>query len=104
MKKLSVKLTPTETVLGWIYMGLQLFAIPTILVVLNIIWGNPLDETGLNIIYFVLNFLCVILIFRKYLIACGKIALTNKGHTFLSALFGYLIHWGLSIVVSMFIL
>ena len=50
MKKLSVKLTPTETVLGWIYMGLQLFAIPTILVVLNIIWGNPLDETGLNII------------------------------------------------------
>ena len=104
MKKLSVKLTPTETVLGWIYMGLQLFVVPSILVIANLILGNPLDETALNIIYFVLNFLCVTLIFRKYLVACGKIALRNKGHTLLSALFGYLIHWGLSIAVSLFIL
>ena len=104
MKKLTVKLTATEAVFGWVYLGLQLFVIPTVIVVANLIMGSPLDETGLNIIYFVFNFLCVALIFRKYLIACGKIALANKGHTLVSAVFGYLIHWGLSIVVTVVIL
>ena len=104
MKKLSVKLTPTETLLGWIYMGLQLFAIPTLLVVANQFTGTPLDETGLNIVYFVLNFLCVCLIFSKYLLACGKISLAAKRKTILSSVFGYLIHWGLGIVVSIVIL
>lgn len=104
MKKLSVKTTQAELILGLVYLVLQLLFIPSILVIVNLILGGPLDETELNFIYFALNFLCVTVIFHKYLIACGKISLAAPGKTVVSAVFGYLIYWGLSFFVSLLIL
>lgn len=101
MKHLSIKTTVTENIWGWIYMVLQLFFIPSVLFVVNLVLGNRFDEAGLNFLYFALNFLCVTIIFRKYLIACGKHTLATLGKTVLSAVFGYLIYWGLTLLTSM---
>ena len=67
MKSLSVKTTKWETVFGWIYFVLQLFLIPVALVLINGLLPHPLSVAGLNIVLFCLNFLCVTVIFRKFL-------------------------------------
>jgi membrane protease YdiL (CAAX protease family) len=104
MKNLSVKMTRTEFTLGWIYMAVQLLFLPTVLVLLNLYLKSPLDEAELNFLFFCLNFLCVTVIFHKYLLACGKISLSEPGKCLLSAIFGYVIYWVLSLGVSMVIL
>lgn len=97
-------MTRTETVLGWIYMAVQLLFLPTALVLINICLKSPLNEAELNFLFFFLNFLCTTIIFRKYLISCGKISFAAPGRCLVIAVFGYLLYWGLSLVVSMLIL
>ena len=103
-KSLSVKMTRGETTLGWIYMVLQLLFLPTALVLLNATLRAPLDEVELNFLFFCLNFLCVTVIFRRYLLDCGRISLAAPGKCLKAAVSGYFMYWGLSFVVSLFIL
>lgn len=97
-------MTRAETALGWIYMALQLLFLPTVLVLLNTFLQTPLDEAELNFLFFCLNFLCITVIFRKYLLRCGKISLGAPGKCLLSAAVGYGLYWALSLGVSMLIL
>ena len=61
------KLTPNESLIGLIYFLLQLLVIPGIAVGVNFLLPVPMAEATLNFICFSVNFLAVIVIFRKYL-------------------------------------
>ncbi len=104
MKALSVKMTRGEAISGWIYMVVQLLFLPTALVLANAMLHSPLDEAALNFVFFCLNFLCVTVIFHRYLISCGKISLADPGKCLITALLGYLLYWGLNFAVSLLIL
>ena len=43
MKKLSVRFTKLELILGWIYMVLQLLALPLLFNLANILLGEPMN-------------------------------------------------------------
>ena len=100
MKQLSIRMTKTETIVGWIYFFLQLLLLPTLIVLVNAFLTHPLTEVELNFVYFFLNFALVTIIFRKYLIGCGKIALQKPLRCLSAAGIGLALYWGLSIIVS----
>ena len=74
MKKLSVSLSTTEWILGIVYIFFQLLALPILLGVANILFHLELNEVELNFVCFAINFICVTVIFHKYLIRSAKIA------------------------------
>ena len=65
--KYFVKPTPNETVFGFIYFLLQLLVIPGIIAVINMMVPNHMSEAGVNFIFFAVNFVAVLMIFRKFL-------------------------------------
>lgn len=74
MKKLSVSLSKIETILGILYIFIQLLVLPVVLVIANMLFRLGLNEVELNFLCFFINFVCVFAIFHKYLISSAKIA------------------------------
>ena len=104
MKKLTVGFTRKELIFGWIYMLLQLFALP-----MGLSWGNgflkdPLSEAELNFCYFALNFLFTTIIFRKYLLGNVKLFFRRFFRNIGITLLALVIYWVLFIAVGMLIL
>ena len=62
------KFTPNETIFGFIYFLLQLLIIPSIITVIGMMLPNPMSLTGINVTFFLVNFLAVLILFRKYLL------------------------------------
>ena len=63
------KLTPNESLIGLIYYLLQLLVIPGLAVGVSFLLGNTISESVLNVICFAINFIAVLIIFRKFLLA-----------------------------------
>lgn len=103
MKKLSVTMKKTEQWLGWAYFLFQLLVLPLAISYINFILGSPLSESWINIVYFSMNFLCVIGIFYRFLFANGQIALRTPFRCLRSAAVGLISYWLLSFCVQFFI-
>lgn len=86
------KLTPNEFVIGLIYYLLQLLVIPGIILAVNMMLPNPLSEATLNFICFAVNFVAVLLIFRKFLIANFHPVTENPWRVLRFAGIGFLIY------------
>ena len=99
-KNLSVTLTRTESILGLIYLVFQIFVLPFVIELVTMLLGFPLSESELNFLFFAINFLCVTVIFRRYLIACGKISLSKPFACLRAALFGMLAYWVMSYALA----
>jgi len=63
----SPGLSPTEAVWGWGYWAFQLFLLPSILSAVNGILARPFSGAEINFLFFLINFLAVILIFHGFL-------------------------------------
>ena len=61
------RLTPNETVFGFLYFLLQLLIIPGIVLAINMMLPNPMPESIVNVLFFAANFLVVLILFRKFL-------------------------------------
>lgn len=103
MKKLSVTMTRTEKLIGWIYYPIQLLVLPFVLTLVNLLYGSPLSDSWINFLYFCINFLCVTVIFRRYLLQNTKIALETIFRCLRSAGAGLIAYWLLSYVVQIII-
>jgi len=75
MKKLSVTTTHHETLWGWIYLPVQLLVLPIVLTVCNLFFNLNLSDAELNFMLFCVNFCAVAVIFHRFLIHNGKVAL-----------------------------
>ena len=63
----SHTLTKSELWLGWAYLLFELFLLPTLLVMANSAANYPLGSAYINFIYFCINFVAVLVIFRRLL-------------------------------------
>lgn len=82
-------LSQPETTWGWVYFALQLIVLPIALNKLNIYL--KLSSSWLNLAYYTVNFVAVILIFRSYLVR----SLSHAGSHFFQLLKGCIL--GLSV-------
>jgi membrane protease YdiL (CAAX protease family) len=101
---LSVTMTKAEKLAGWIYYPIQLLVLPFVITLVNFLCGNPLSESWLNVVYFIINFLAVGVIFRRYLLENLRIAVENPFRCLRSAAVGIVAYWLLSYVVQIFII
>ena len=86
------KLTPNETVFGFLYFILQLIIIPSIVMTVIMMLPEGFSITILNFVYFSVNFVAVLIIFRKFLVANFKSLLAYPWHTLRCAAIGLLIY------------
>lgn len=100
MTKLSVSTTPAQRLWGWIYLALQLIAIPVLLTLANVYFQLELSEAELNFIFFCLNFICVTIIFHPFLIANGTRAIRSPQKVIYATLVAFAAYWILAYLVS----
>lgn len=101
--KSFVKLTPNEFVFGLIYFLLQLLVIPGIIVVVNFMLPNPMSEAVLNFVCFAVNFVAVLVIFRKFLLSNLRTLLEQPWHVLRFAGIGFLIYMAGNVLFSLMI-
>ena len=98
------KLTPNETVFGLIYFLLQLLIVPGIIVVANMmLLNNALSEAVANTVCFAINFVVVLVIFRKFLWKDLRFAIAEPWHVLRWAGIGLLIYMAGNGVFSLLI-
>ena len=95
------KPTSNETLFGFLYYALQLLIIPAILVLVAMMLPVPRSEAEINFVYFALNFVAVLLIFRKFLIANFRTVIAYPWYTLRCAGLGFLIYMAGNFVFSL---
>ena len=90
--KFFQKPTPNETVFGFIYFLLQLWIIPGIAMAFIMMYPGYISITILNFLFFSMNFVVVLLIFHKFLVANFKVLFAYPWHTIRCAGIGLLIY------------
>ena len=98
--KLSVATTRKENILGFGYWLISLFVLPTALYLAAERLGFPLSATLLNIIFFVINFACVVGIFHKFLWKSVKAACKKPLQCLWCVVKGLALYYALTFLVS----
>jgi membrane protease YdiL (CAAX protease family) len=102
--KQIIPLTKKERIRGVIYVIFQVFFLPLVIVLVSDQLPTPLSEIAQNMLFFAINFLCVVVIFRRFL---WTSFLNVKGRLFRvlrCAAIGFLLYYGANYVVSFLIL
>ena len=101
--KLSIPMTRTEVCFGWIYFLIQLFLLPSLLVMGNQFFGQPLTVAALNFLMFAINFLVVTVLFHRFLLESADTALKVPVRCLQSAFLGLLMYYLGNMIVGRFI-
>lgn len=100
MKKLPVSLNRTEFQRG---LGLLLFVqliLPELLILLASVFHIGLTTAEFNFLYFVINYISCVILFRKFLWAELEVALSKSFRIILSVAYCYAIYYVLSTALS----
>lgn len=94
----------SEAILGLVYIVLQIFVLPVVLVVVNAFLPHPLSDAALNFANFAINFICVTVIFHRYLIDSFLVLLQRPKQILLTCLKGFGLYWLGSILVNLLVI
>ena len=103
MKKLPVRLTPTQKTWGFSYLAFQFLVLQTLLVSANVLLGSPMSKAELNFLFFAINFFCTTIIFHRFLIDSGTIAFRQPLRTLSAAFYGFILNYLGNIGISLLI-
>ena len=104
MKKLTVSVTRTERILGFVYIAVQLLILPTALLLINRLLGSPFSAVQVQFALFCADFILVTVIFHRFLIGSAKRSFSEPFRTLRFAGIGLLLYWVGSFAVNYFIL
>ena len=96
-RSLSAKPNSRETMGGFVYLAFQYLFLPSLLSFINGHLADPLNEAELNFLYYLINFISILLIFHEYL-GRGLSQVTQHPVAFLEAVilgfvFYYACNW-----------
>ena len=92
MRTLSIKTNFHERLWGWIYLGIQILILPTVLYICNQFFGLELSDAEINFAFFAVNFIVITVIFHRYLLANGAIALSKPAIIIITGIGGYFLY------------
>jgi len=93
-------MTKGEAIWGFAYLVFQQFFLPSILLVMLNLLPVQLDLTGLNLVFYCVNFLAVALIFRRFFLANLDLATEAPALVGKTVLFGMARYFFLSMLVG----
>lgn len=99
MNKLSVSMTQKEQQFGWFYWAFQLLVLPALLQAAP----DSFSDVQLNFLYFLLNFLCLAIIFHTFLKRSCQDAMKRPVKILFCALLGFLAYWAMSLLLQQLI-
>lgn len=91
-------MTRAEQAIGWAWLVIQLFFLPTIISLINMLLHLGLSVTMLNVVLFTIDFIAVVVIFRRYL--QGQLRSIRLSTLFVWVPVGFLLYWLMSIGVT----
>ena len=98
---MKISMTKQEIRLGWCFFLLYIFVIPIVIDFVGI--ALRLSLTGLNILYFIVNFVCIVAIFHRFLWVSTKSALAKPLKSLQFVLMGLGVNILCSLLVSVII-
>ena len=99
-KTLYISMSHTEKIFGWLYMAFSLLALPNLLNWFNAQLADPLDESTLNFVFYLTNFLFICGIFRTFLRASLVAAWRDIWNFIQAVVLGYVAYWAASEVME----
>lgn len=103
MQKLSVTMTPREQALGFGYLAFSQLVLPYLLSALLPAIFPKIGSLGINLTFFILNFLAVCVIFRSFLLKSLKSLPENGARMVAVVAIGYLLHQIFLLLISLLI-
>ena len=85
---LSITMTRRETLWGWGYLLFSMFVFPFAMGLISSLLAEPLSASVVNLIYFFLNFVCVVAIFHRFLWTSAKALVAQPWRSLLFAALG----------------
>lgn len=92
-KLLYTSLSQNEKLLGFLYMAFSFFMLPSVLRWLNAQLASPMGEGTLNFVFYLINFLCVTVIFRAFLRDSLVAAWRDLWNFIQAVVLGYVAYW-----------
>lgn len=92
-KLLYISMSRSEKILGWLYMAFSLLALPGLLNWVNGQLANPVDESTLNFVFYLTNYLFIISIFRVFLRSSLVAAWRDIWNFIQAVVLGYVAYW-----------
>ena len=99
-KTLYISMSHTEKIFGWLYMAFSLLVLPNLLNWFNAQLADPLDESTLNFVFYLTNFLFICGIFRTFLHASLVAAWRDIWNFIQAVVLGYVAYWAASEVME----
>lgn len=96
----SPGLNPTEAVWGWGYWAFQLFLLPSILSAVNGFLPHRLSGAEINFVFFLINFLAVLLIFHAFLGRSLRQVTAHPAYFCQAVVLGLAAYWACSFLVD----
>ena len=99
-RTLYISMSRSEKIWGWLYMVFSLLALPGILNWVNSQLAAPVDESTLNFVFYLTNFLFICGIFRTFLHASLVAAWRDIWNFIQAVVLGYVAYWAASEVME----
>lgn len=100
--KLSISMTRRETLLGLFYLLFSMLVLPSLIGIFG--YWLKLSPTECNILFFFLNFMVIVSIFRRFLLESLKIALAKPWRCLVAVLGGLFFYYAGMLLVSVVIM
>ena len=100
---MTLNLTKQEKRWGWVYLLLQMLAVPFVVALVCVLMGIE-SETTINVICFFVNAALAVLIFRRLLVRSFRNASRSWTETVFTAAKGFGLYWLLNLAVTTAIL
>lgn len=95
-KTLYISMSRTEKIFGWLYMAFSLLALPSLLNWVNAQLADPVNESTLNFVFYLTNFLFICGIFHRFLRASLIAAWRDIWNFIQAVVLGYVAYWASS--------
>lgn len=102
---LTVSLSHRETLSGFLYLALQLLVLPNVLYWGSMKLGYPLNDAELNFLFYLINFLAMLVIFHDYLGSSLRQALRHPAYLCQAVILGlaayYVCNGGVMVLINL---
>lgn len=95
-KTLYISMSRTEKIFGWLYMAFSLLALPSLLNWVNAQLADPVNESTLNFVFYLTNFLFICGIFHRFLRTSLIAAWRDIWYFIQAVVLGYVAYWASS--------
>lgn len=96
-------LSSGETLGGIVYLALQLFVLPSLLFWANAQLSAPLNEAEINFLFYIINFIAMLVIFHDFLGASAKQAIRHPAYLCQAVILGLAAYYASSFCIMQFI-